>query len=83
MQDRLLLVKSSQELLEVNNANPEDTHTRIVTGDETLRHHWGTDTKKESMQWKLPGTPHLKKCTQSSAGKVTVTFFFRTPKGLN
>ena len=54
MQDRQQRVESSQELLEVYNANPEDFHTRLVTGDETWLHHWDPDTKKESMQWKRP-----------------------------
>ena len=35
MQDRQQRVESSQELLEVYNANPEDFHTRLVTGAET------------------------------------------------
>ena len=38
MQDRQQRVESSQEL-EVYNANPEDFHTRLVTGDETWLHH--------------------------------------------
>ena len=46
MQDRQQRVESSQELLEVYNANPEDFHTRLVTGDETWLHHWDPDTKK-------------------------------------
>ena len=33
MQDRPQMVESSQELLEVFNANPEDFYTRPVTGD--------------------------------------------------
>ena len=49
MQDSQQRVESSQELLEVYNANPEDFHTRLVTGDETWLHHWDPDTKKESM----------------------------------
>ena len=47
MQDRQQRVESSQEFLEVYNANPEDFHTRLVTGDETWLHHWDPDTKKE------------------------------------
>ena len=47
MQDRQQRVESSQELLEVYNANPEDFHTRLVTGDETWLHHWDPDTKQE------------------------------------
>ena len=51
MQDRQQRVESSQELLQVYNANPEDFHTRHVTGAETWLHHNDPDTKKESMQW--------------------------------
>ena len=61
MQDHQQRVESSQELLEVYNANPEDFHTRLVTGDETWLHHWDLDTKKESMQWTHPGSPPPKK----------------------
>ena len=46
MQDRQQRVESSQELLEVYNANPEDFHTRLVIGDENWLHHWDPDTKK-------------------------------------
>ena len=35
MQDRQQRVESSEELLEVYNANPEDFHNRLVTGDGT------------------------------------------------
>ena len=44
MQDHQQRVESS--LLEVYNANPEDFHARLVTGDETWLHHWDPDTKK-------------------------------------
>ena len=68
MQDRQQRVESSQELLEVYNANPEDFHTRLVIGDETWLHHWDPDIKKESMQWKHLGSPPPKKFrTQPSA----------------
>ena len=77
MQDRQQKVESSQELLEVYNANPEDFHTHLVTGDETWLHHWDPDTKKESMQWKHPGlSPPKKFCTQPSASKVMATVFW-------
>ena len=77
MQDRQQRVESSQELLEVYNANPEDFHTRLVTGDETWLHHWDLDTKKESMQWKYPGLPlPMKFRTQPSASKVMATVFW-------
>ena len=77
IQDHQQRVESSQELLEVSNANPEDFHTRLVTGDETWLHHWDPDTKNESMQWKRPGSPPPKKFrTQSSASKVIAMVFW-------
>ena len=51
MQDRQQRVESSQELLEVYNANPKDFHTHFVKGYESYFHHWDSDTKHESMQW--------------------------------
>ena len=82
MQDSQQRVESSQELLEVNNANPEDFHTRLVTGDETWLHHWDPDTKKESMQWKRPGSlPPKKFRTQPSSSKVMATVFWHS-KGI-
>ena len=54
MQDRQQRVESSQELLEVYNANPEDFHTRLVTGDETWLHHWDPDTKKRVHTMEAP-----------------------------
>ena len=66
MQDRQQRVESSQELLEVYNANPEDFYTHLVT-----------NAKKESMQWKHPGSPPPKKFrTQPSASKVMATVFW-------
>ena len=64
MQDRQHTVESSQELLEVYNANQEDFHTLLVTGDGAWRHHWDPDTKTKSMQWKRPPavSPHLRNC---------------------
>ncbi|XP_053378604.1 uncharacterized protein LOC128548188 [Mercenaria mercenaria] len=77
MQDRQQSLESCRELLEIYNANPEDFHTRLVTGDETWIHHWDPDTKKESMQWKCPGsTPTKKFRTRPSAGKVMATVFW-------
>ena len=75
MQDHQQRVES--RILEVYNANPEDFHTRLVTGDETWLHHWDPDTKKESIQWKHPGSPPPKKFrTQPSASKVMAMVFW-------
>ena len=59
-----------------------DRVERLVTGDETWLHHWDPDTKKESMQWKHPGSPPPKKFrTQPSVSKEWPRCF-GTPKGL-
>ena len=55
------LNKSSQKLLKVYNANPEDFHTRLVTGDETWLHHCDPDTKKKSpCHGSVLAHPHLR-----------------------
>jgi len=35
--------------------------SRIITGDETWIHHWDSDTKQESMQWKHVNSPASRK----------------------
>ena len=55
MQDHQQRVESSQEeLLEVYNANPEDFHTHLVTGDETWLHNWDPDPKKRVHAMEAP-----------------------------
>ena len=70
MQDRQQRVESSQELLEVYNANPENFHTRLVTGDETWLHHWDPDTKKRVHAMEAPWL------TPTSASKLMATVFW-------
>jgi len=51
--------------------------TRIVTGDETWVHHFAPESKRQSMEWKHPGSPVKKKFkSQPSAGKVLLTIFW-------
>ena len=79
MQDRQQRVESSQELLEVYNANPEAFHTRLLAGDKTWFHHWDPDTctKKSPCNGSAHAHPPPKKFrTQPSAGKVMDTGFF-------
>jgi hypothetical protein len=50
---------------------------QIITGDETLIHHYLPETKRKSMQWKHPSSPAAKKFkTQPSAGKLMLTIFW-------
>ena len=49
---------------------------RVVTQDETWVHHFDLESKKQSMQWKHPGSPPPKKFKRvSSAGKVMASIF--------
>ena len=76
MQDRQQMVESSQVLLEVNNVNPEDFHTRLViTRDETWIHN--QILKKSPCN----GNDRKKFRTQPSANKE-VTSVFWDSKGI-
>jgi len=51
--------------------------TRLVTGDETWVHHFAPESKRQSMEWKHPGSPVTKKFeSQPSARKVMLTVFW-------
>jgi len=63
-------VETCSELLAIYSATPDNVLSRIITGDETWIHHWDSDTKQESMQWKHVNSPLPRKFrTQPSVGK--------------
>ena len=51
---------------------------RVVACDESWCHHFEPESKRQSLQWKDPASPPPKesKAIHTSAGKVTLTFFF-------
>jgi hypothetical protein len=50
---------------------------RIVTGDETWIHHYFTETKRASLDWKHPGSQRSKKFKMAKcAGKLMATVFW-------
>ena len=51
---------------------------RVVAGDESWCHHFKPESKRQSLQWKHPGSPPPKKskAIHTSAGKVILMFFF-------
>ena len=56
--------------------DPEYFIKRVVTQDETLVHHFDLESKMQSKQWKLPGSPPPKKFKRVySAGKVMSSIF--------
>ena len=71
VQDRQQRVELCQELLEVYSANPEDFHTRLVTGDETWLHTGTQILKKSPCNGSALVHPTPKKFrTKPSASKV-------------
>ena len=59
------------------NNEGENFLRRIVTGDEIWVYHYEPESKRQSLEWKHPGSPVTKKFKiQASAGKVMLTFFW-------
>ena len=52
---------------------------REVTQDETWVHHFDSEAKKQSTQWKHPGSPLLRNLRVSSARKVIASIFWDIP----
>ena len=50
---------------------------RVVTQDDTWVNHFDPEAKKQSMQWRHPGSPAPKKFKRvSSSGKVVASVFW-------
>ena len=57
--------------------DPEEFLDQVVTQDETWVHHFDPESKKQSMEWKHPGSSPAKKFKRfSSAGKVMAFIFW-------
>lgn len=70
-------VACCSDFIDLCGENPDDVIQKIVTGDETWVHHYDPESKQESMQWHIKGTPHPKKFKVTpSAGKVMATIFW-------
>lgn len=71
---RLEISKRNLDLLQ---RDPDRFCRRIVTMDETWVHHFDPETKKQSMSWKRPSSPPMKKFRVTpSAGKVMASVFW-------
>jgi len=67
---------SLSHLFRVND-HGEDILEHVITGDETWVHQYCPETKAQSMAWKHPGSPTIKKFkTSTSSGKLTSTVFW-------
>ena len=59
------------------NDHGEDFLGQIITGDETWVHQYFPEAKAQSMAWKHPGFPTVKKFkTSTSSGKLMATVFW-------
>ena len=47
----------SRYLLSRYEDDPKEFMDRVVTQDETWVHHFDSESKKQNMQWKHPGSP--------------------------
>ena len=57
--------------------NEPDFLKKVITGDESWVYGYGPEKKGQFSQWKLPGSPPLKKVWQSrSKIKTMLTVFF-------
>lgn len=65
-----------QNLLCLESEGDEFLHN-IVTADETWVHHYQPETKRQSMEYRHPGSPTRRKFkTQASMGKLMATVFW-------
>ena len=74
---KLTRLTLSQENIAIFEADQASFIDRFLTQDECWVHHFEPETKKQSMQWKHPGSPPQKKAkVVSSAGKVMASVFW-------
>ena len=75
-------VDSCTELLQECQSDPTFLQ-RIITGDETWVHHYESESKRRSMEWRHPSSPRTKECkAERSAGKVMATVFWDSKSSL-
>jgi len=68
--------QSSEQHLEFFRRDPNDFLSRLVTTDETWLYHYDSETKQQSMDWRLSGSLDPQKFrVQKSAGKFLASIF--------
>ena len=76
-ENKRLRLETSDRILELYNADPENFLACCVTGDETWIHHFDPESKEESMMWTASGqAPPVKARRLKSAGKIMLTVFW-------
>jgi len=70
-------VDASKELLARYRSQGRASFLSIVMGDETWVHHYDPETKRQSMEYRHPNSPRVRKFkTQKSANKIMMTVFW-------
>ena len=65
-----------QDILENFDSNP-DFQKKVITGDETWVFEYDFETKRQSLHWKSPQSPPIKKAMQSKSKiKLMLIAFF-------
>ena len=73
---KLQRCQSSEQLLEFFQHDPNYFLSRLVTMDETWLHHYDSEAKQQSMEWRHSVSPRPKKFwVQKSAGKLLAWIF--------
>ncbi|KAL0831014.1 hypothetical protein ABMA28_001900 [Loxostege sticticalis] len=67
----------SKRNLEMLTSDPDEFCHRVVTMDETWVHHFDPETKRQSMSWKRPSSPPIKKFRVApTAGTIMASVFW-------
>ena len=70
-------VQMARQNLALYEADEDTFLARFVTMDETWVHHFDPESKRQSMEWKHPGSPTPKKPKlAASAGKIMASVFW-------
>ena len=72
----------ANDLIQTINSEP-DFLKEVITGAKSRIYSYDLEAKAQSSQWKLPGSPHLKKTQQSHRKIKTVLTVFFDWKGLS
>ena len=77
--DKQRRMETSNDLLDLYDADPELYEARIITEDESWLHHIDRETKTQCMELKTGTDPTpIKFRGQASAGKVLASIFWDT-----
>jgi hypothetical protein len=67
----------------IESAQDPHFHERVITGNEAWIYEYDPETKRQSEEWKHPGSPRTKKARKSrSKIKTMLNFFFFDIRGV-